>query len=156
MFFIVCQDFYAPTARYMDIQFYPCPYVHQCPIIKANFPNHLIFIHRVSDYKRKAKFDFRPLFFILELCSCSHSSIFLEGGVKPHNPITPLPFFLFKLITLSMFVYGCIDKSTLSNCFIFQMTLLQGMSHFSNFLHKLETRDKMMGAHSCNIYKLVI
>lgn len=46
-----------------DIQFYPCPYVHQCPIIKANFPNHLIFIHRVSDYKRKAKFDFRPLVF---------------------------------------------------------------------------------------------
>ncbi|CAC5396095.1 unnamed protein product [Mytilus coruscus] len=34
-----------------------------------------------------------------------------------------------------------------------QMSLIQGLSHFSNFLHKLETRDKMMGAHSSNLYK---
>ncbi|XP_063397833.1 cilia- and flagella-associated protein 54-like isoform X1 [Mytilus trossulus] len=34
-----------------------------------------------------------------------------------------------------------------------QMSLIQGLSHFSNFLHKLETRDKMMGAYSSNLYK---
>ncbi|VDH93978.1 Hypothetical predicted protein, partial [Mytilus galloprovincialis] len=34
-----------------------------------------------------------------------------------------------------------------------QMSLIQGLSNFSNFLHKLETRDKMMGAYSSNLYK---
>ncbi|CAG2224860.1 unnamed protein product [Mytilus edulis] len=33
------------------------------------------------------------------------------------------------------------------------MSLIQGLSNFSNFLHKLETRDKMMGAYSSNLYK---
>ncbi|XP_021355787.1 cilia- and flagella-associated protein 54-like isoform X2 [Mizuhopecten yessoensis] len=34
-----------------------------------------------------------------------------------------------------------------------QLTLIQGLSHFSSFLHKLETRDKVLGTSSSSMYR---